>query len=66
MTEDDLNTLKVLEDLIRRVVREELAASARTPVIVYPAPESPWFVPTWPPGPGTPGTPWCGNPQNVG
>mgnify|MGYP006923428683 FL=1 len=55
MDEEDAKTLKMLEDMIRRVVREELSRGV-VPYpwpIVVPAPnEMPW---------PQPGTPWCGS-----
>lgn len=60
MTDEDLKTLKLLEDLIRRVVREELDRD-RAAMAYRPFPPPPWQldVPTIPAGP------WVGVPQNV-
>lgn len=67
MTDEDLKTLKLLEDLIRRVVREELdkdrAAMMYRP---FPPPSPPPNYPgVWGVDIPTVGAPFVGTPQNV-
>lgn len=65
MTDEDAKTLKLLEDLIRRVVREELDKD-RAAMVYRPIPAPPWHPEkVWGFDVPTAGSPFIGTPQNV-